>query len=229
MALPDCICVSGQPLGDQLAAIYCAAYTWTEDESLPTCVCVDGYTLSDKLFAIYQAVFTAAEDDTLTAPYCVRGHPLSDQLTEIYTALLLLTGGADLPTAICVRGMTLFQQVDAIFCAALSVEVECAVPTLVSATIVGSVLTLVFSVDVTGSIGFTIDVDGSNDPLTYVSGDGTDTLVFNAETDAAEGDEVLLDYTPGNVANRECPLVAISDFVVTNDAPGLFFTLDPVA
>jgi hypothetical protein len=197
MALPDCYCVSGQPLGDQLSAIYCAAYTWTEDASLPTCACVDGYTLSDKLFAIYQAVFVAAEDDTLLSPYCVRGHPLGEQLTQIYTA---------------------------IFCAALAVEIECTIPTLVSATIVDEILTFVFSEDVTGQDGFNGTVDGVPAAFTYLSGEGTDTYTFQSDTPAMEGDAVLLSYDiSGNIVNGDCPLAAFADFPVTNNTPGIFF------
>lgn len=228
MALPDCTCITGLPIGEQLSAIYCAARAWTDSDSLPSCLCVTGLPLSEQLTAIYEAVYAAAEDGDLRSVGCVRGLPLGEQLTAIYEAILPLTDSAVLPSALCVSAMPLFTKLEAIFCAAMEVELVCTVPTLLSATIVGSNLTLVFDRDVDGHDGFTIDVDGANDPLTYSSGDGTDTLTFSAETDAAEGDEVFLNYAPGDVqSGPECPLAGFTNFEVTNNTGLQFYYLRP--
>jgi len=122
--LPTCECIEGLPIGQQLSAIYCAVFAWTEDADLPSCVCVDGLTFSDKLTAIYEAILAASDDSSLPSVLCVRGYPIGEQLLAIYEALLTLTDDESLPTAACVAGMTLSEQIDAVFCALLGLEVS---------------------------------------------------------------------------------------------------------
>lgn len=117
----------------------------------------------------------------------------------------------------CVKGLPIFDQFSAIYCALLDVDTSCTTPTLVSATIDAGVLTLVFSETVTGHDGFVLEIDGVAAVLTYVSGEGTDTLVFSTVPDASVGDEVILNYVPGDVANGDCLLEAIEEFFVTNN------------
>lgn len=129
-----------------------------------------------------------------------------------------------LPTCQCISGRPPFDRLADIFCALSQIDLACVIPTLLSATIDEDVLTLVFDEEVTGNTGFTIEVDGANDPLTYVSGEGTNTLVFSAQTAADPGVDVFLSYAPGDVASGpECPLAIIEGFVVTNNT-GVQFT-----
>lgn len=122
----------------------------------------------------------------------------------------------------CVKGLPIFDQFSAIYCALLDVDTSCTTPTLVSATINAGELTLEFSETVTGHDGFALEIDGGNVDLTYVSGEGTNTLIFATIPAAAEGEEVILDYNPGDVANGDCLLELIDDFPVTNET-GLGF------
>lgn len=90
-------------------------------------------------------------------------------------------------------------------------------PNLVSANVTDGTWTLVFSVAVTGTSGFSGVVQGVATTLTYRQGHGTDTLIFDASVAAVALDVVTLDYTPGNVVNIDYPLSAITSFSVTND------------
>lgn len=133
-----------------------------------------------------------------------------------------------LPTCICVAGRPPFERLGDIFCALSQIDLECVIPTLVSATIVDDQLTLTFSEEVTGHDGFFLEIDGVDSALTYTSGEGTNTLVFSSATPAEEGEEVILDYVPGDVnSGAECPLAPIEDFPVTNNTGQVFFYLRP--
>lgn len=76
-----------------------------------------------------------------------------------------------------------------------------AVPTLASATISGSTLTVTFSAPVTQGAGYSnadlnldMSVTGDDVPLTYVSGNGTATHVYLSGSPASAGDLVDLDF-----------------------------------
>lgn len=133
-----------------------------------------------------------------------------------------------LPTCICVAGRPPFERLGDIFCALSQIDLECVIPTLVSATIVDDQLTLVFDEEVTGHEGFLVTIGGLDFNVTYVSGEGTTTLLFTADSGAGEGEVVTLDYTPGDVnSGAECPLAPIDDFAVTNNTGVDFFYLRP--
>lgn len=83
-------------------------------------------------------------------------------------------------------------------------------------------LTLVFSVEVTGHDGFVLEIDAGNTVLTYESGEETSTLIFSSVPAAGPGEEVILSYAPGDVANGDCILAEFSGFEVTNNT-GLEF------
>lgn len=138
-----------------------------------------------------------------------------------------------LPTCICVAGRPPFERLGDIFCALSQIDLECVIPTLLSATIgtTGETITLVFDQEVTGTgAGFTITLDSGNSFLTYASGDGTTTLVFTIEPDALEGEvaQLFYDDTVGDVqSGPECPLASFNDFAVTNNTGQVFFYLRP--
>lgn len=137
-----------------------------------------------------------------------------------------------LPTCICVAGQPPFARLGDIFCALSQIDLACVVPTLLSATIVDDVLTLVFSEDVSGftpgANGFELTVDGNVGLLDYVSGDGTTTVSFTSDFPAGLGDTVLLTYVPGNVnSGAECPLAGFVDEPVTNNTGLTFNYLRP--
>lgn len=102
-------------------------------------------------------------------------------------------------------------------------EVDLIDPELSSATvgINGLSWTLIFSESVTTD-GTGFSGDGSTTgavALTYVSGSGTNTLLFTGNATIIQGETVTLDYTPGNVADASSnALAAISDSTVTNDS-----------
>lgn len=128
-----------------------------------------------------------------------------------------------LPSCICVAGRPPFDRLNDIFCALSQINLQCVAPVLVSASINDDQLTLVFSENVTGHLGFTLEIDGGNAPLTYVSGEGSNTLLFTSNPPANEGEEVILNYDEitGNVTSEaECPLAAIEGFSVTNETTG---------
>jgi len=124
------------------------------------------------------------------------------------------------PSCECVKGLTLSEKLAAIYCAALEVSIPCTTPELLSAIINGPTLTLVFSENVSGFVaganGFSILLEGDPGSLNYVSGDGTDTVIMTSVPAAGPGASVFVGYIPGDIANRECPLEAITAFPVTN-------------
>lgn len=134
-----------------------------------------------------------------------------------------------LPTCQCVAGRPPFDRLGDIFCALSQIDLACVIPTLLSATIgvSGETITLVFDQEVTGTgAGFTLAMLSDNSTLTYVSGDGTTTLVFTISPSAIEGEEGVLNYDDaiGDVSSgAECPLASFADFPVTNNT-GLQFT-----
>lgn len=248
--LPTCLCVRGLPPYDRLTAIYQAAAELSGDESLPDSLCVAGVPPFDRFAYIYAAFRVIAEDDTLPSMECVEGESPQDQVSRIYQAAAIYADDPSLPSYLCVRGLPIWHQwqeiyralyiavgepeelidplctnasfdiLSEVFCALTSV---CVTPVLESASILDDILTLTFSTRVTGNDGFDLEVDGVPATLTYLAGEGTDTLVFSSSVPALTGDAVLLDYAPGDVTNRDCPLASFSDFVVTNNT-GVFFT-----
>jgi hypothetical protein len=252
--LPTCDCISGFPPYDRLTFIYQAAAELSGDTTLPSADCVAGVPPFDRFAYIYAAFRVLAEDDSLPSQECIEGESYQDQVTRIYEAARIYAGDDGLPAVECVRGLPIWQQWDSIYaalysaagepdeledptcvgpnfdvlsgvyCALLTISIPCVTPVLVSATINGDILTLVFSEEVTGTEGFLIEIEGDSPTLTYTSGEGTDTLVFTTDPPGANpGEEVLLDYTPGNVTNQDCPLASFEDFVVTNNT-GVEFT-----
>lgn len=242
--LPTCDCIGGYPPFDRLTLIYQAAKELSGDTTLPSADCVAGVPPFARFAYIYAAFRVLAGDDSLPSMECVEGEPFQDQVTRIYQAAFAYAADSGLPTVACVRGTPIWQQWVNIYAAVYSAQGEpeelplpgcvnatfdvlsnvycaliagCVTPTLVAASIDGNILTLTFSNNVTGHTGFSLDIDGGASNLTYSSGDGTNTLVFTSDQSAASGDEVLLDYTPGNVTNGDCPLAAIDDYVVTNE------------
>lgn len=218
--LPSADCVAGVPPFSRFAYIYAAFRVLADDSSLPSMECVEGEQFKDQVTRIYQAARIYAADSSLPTYECVRGTPIWQQWVNIYAALYSAAGGPDeLVSPYCVSPQ--FDVLSHVFCALVA---ACQTPVLVSATIVGTSLTLVFSERVTGSSGFAIDIDGTPTGLAYTSGQGTDTLVYTTDLPGANpGEEVILDYTPGNVTSGNCPLEAIDDFEVTNNT-GVDFT-----
>lgn len=93
---------------------------------------------------------------------------------------------------------------------------------LSSATIdaTGLVLTLVFNTTATGHDGFTIDPSGGAATLTYNSGDGSNTLVFDISREITWDETVFLDYSGGDVEDAlGNQLSDITDRLVTNNVP----------
>lgn len=226
--LPDVLCVAGVPPFQRFSYIYAALRVIAGDDSLPSQECIEGESPSDQVARIYQAAAIYAADDTLDSYECVRGLPLWQQWVEIYTALYVAAGSPDeLTSPACVN--TSFDILSEVFCALAAGEAPCVIPTLVSATIGvdGDLLTLVFSENVTGQNGFELFSDGSPVAAIYASGEGTNTLLFDTGT-INEGENVTLDYTPGDVeSGPECPLAGFTDFPVTNNTGLLFFYLRP--
>lgn len=217
--LPSADCVAGVPPFSRFAYIYAAFRVLADDSSLPSMECVEGEQFKDQVTRIYQAARIYADDSSLPTAECVRGKPIWQQWANIYAAVYSAVGSPpELPAPTCVSSQ--FDVLNYVFCALVS---ACEIPVLVSATILSGTLTLVFSENVTGHTGFSLEIDGSGVGITYVSGEGTNTLVFEGDQGAGPGDEVTLDYTPGNVTNRDCPLAQIEDFEVTNNT-GVDFT-----
>lgn len=223
-SLPAADCVAGVPPFQRFAYIYAAFRVIAGDDTLPSQECVEGESFSDQVSRIYQAVAIYADDDSLLTYECVRGLPLWQQWVEIYRALYVAAGSpAELedPDCVNIAGLNVLSHV---FCAILQISIPCVTPVLVSATINADILTLVFSEEVTGTQGFNIEIAGGSANLTYTSGEGTNTLVYTTDPPGANpGDEVLLDYLPGNVTNQDCPLAAFEDVVVDNQT-GLQFS-----
>lgn len=135
-----------------------------------------------------------------------------------------------LPTCQCVAGQPPFARFDDIFCALSQIDLACVIPTVVSATIQfdGSTIIIVFSEEVTGTgEGLIVNSPVGAATLTLLSGEGTDTLTYDMDLVAQEGDVATLDYTPGNIANGECLLVAFTDFPVTNNTGLASYYLRP--
>lgn len=254
--LPTCECISGYPPYDRLTFIYQAAAELSGDDSLPSADCVAGVPPFHRFAYIYAAFRVLAGDDSLPSMECVEGEPFQDQVTRIYEAARAYAADSDLPAVACVRGTPIWQQWVNIYAALYSASsapddlvspfcvnssfdilshvycaltAGCVTPTLLSATInsSGEILTLVFSTSVTGTDGFTIEDDGAPNPLTYSSGEGTNTLVYFPQNTVNPGVDVTLDYNPGDVTNGDCPLAAIDSFVVINNSGNEFVYLRP--
>ncbi len=99
----------------------------------------------------------------------------------------------------------------------------CIAPTLLSAEINGSTVTLVFDVAVTGTAaGFELNADSGTLTPTYTSGSGTTTLIFTTNAPALFGDAVGLNYDNGvgNISSGpDCFLGFLDGFSVTNNTP----------
>jgi hypothetical protein len=222
--LPDVLCVAALPPFDRFSYIYAAFRVLAGDDSLPSQECIESETYQDQVTRIYEAVRAYAGDDTLPEVRCVRGTPIWQQWHSIYEALYVSIGSPDdLTDPACLSGP--FGGLSESFCALVS---ACEIPVLVSSEIDATVLILVFSENVTGFNGFSLEIAGGSVTLTYVSGEGTNTLVFEADPPGANpGDEVLLDYIPGNVTNRDCPLAPFEDVNVTNNTGTQFSYFRP--
>lgn len=211
-SLPDSLCVAGVSPFQRFAYIYAAFRVLADDDSLPSMECVEGESFKDQVTRIYEAAFAYAADSSLTAVECVRGLPIWQQWANIYAAVYSAQGGPeDLPLPGCVNAT--FDVLTNIFCALVA---GCVTPTLESASVNGDTLTLVFSSNITGHDGFTLlNLDAP--VITYVSGDGTNTLIFSVAPEVNAGEVNTLDYAPGDVTNGDCPLAAFSGFPVTNE------------
>jgi len=137
-----------------------------------------------------------------------------------------------LPTCQCVAGRPPFDRLGDIFCALSQIDLECVIPTLLSATINGSgeTITLVFDEDVTADgSGFLLNMDSGSSTLAYISGGGTPTLVFTITPAALAGEAGFLDYNEmdGDAASGECLLASFESFAVTNNTRLDFFYLRP--
>lgn len=227
--LPDSLCVAGVPPFQRFSYIYAAFRVIAGDDTLPSQECIEGEPPADQVARIYQAVAIYAADDTLPTYECVRGLPLWQQWVEIYTALYVAAGSpAELTDPACVN--TTLDILSEVFCALAAGEAPCVIPTLVSATIdvTGGFITLVFTEDVTSSgSGYLLAMDSDSSTLTYVSGGGTDTLVFSLDPDALEGESGVLNYTDGDTASGDCLLETFEGFPVTNNTGLVFFYLRP--
>lgn len=213
--LPDAECVAGLPPFHRFSYIYAALRVLAADDSLPSQECIEGESFQDQVTRIYEAALAYAGDATLPAVGCVRGTPLWSQWVNIYAALYAAAGSpAELVDPTCVSGP--FAGLSESFCALLG-EAPCVTPTMLSATIDDSILTLTFDVEVTGHSGFFLEIDGGNAAITFLDGEGTTVLTFSSNPAAGEGEEVVLGYDPGNVANGDCPLAEIEGFEVTNN------------
>lgn len=237
------------PPYDRLTAIYQAAAELSGDTSLPDVSCVAGVPPFERFAYIYAAFRVLADDSTLPSQECVEGESFQNQVTEIYRAVLIYSGADE--SYLCARGLPLWQQwqliyaalyesagdqetlespvctsptfdiLSDIYCALL--DQGCVTPELVSAVIGfdGETLTLVFSEIITGHEGFVFFQNGVEVGTTYVSGEGTTTLIF--ETVVSEDTTLTLDYAPGNVINGECPLEAFTGFPVVNGTGGFVY------
>jgi len=222
-SLPDSLCVAGVPPFSRFSYIYAAFRVLADDDTLPSQECVEGESKSDQVARIYQAAAIYADDDSLLSYECVRGLPIWQQWLEIYRAIYIAQGSpAELTDPDCanIAGLDVLSEV---FCGLVA---ACETPEIVSATIGvnGTTITLVFSTNVTGTgAGFLVDVEGDAGFLTYTSGSGTHTLVFEMDIEAPEGATATINYAPGDITNGSCPLLAFEDFPVTNNA-GVEFT-----
>lgn len=244
--LPTCACIGGYPPFDRLTLIYQAARELSGDTTLPSADCVAGVPPFARFAYIYAAFRALAGDDSLPSMECVEGEPFQDQITRIYQAAFAYAADSGLPAVACVRGTPIWQQWVNIYAAVYSAQGEpeelplpgcvnatfdvlsnvycaliagCVTPTLLSASINDSTVTLVFSHSVTGTgaLDFTVTIDGDTFTLVYVSGEGTNTYIFASPESAVQGAVVTLDYTPGDITNGDCPLAVISNFPVDNE------------
>lgn len=95
------------------------------------------------------------------------------------------------------------------------------VPTLSTASInsAGSTLTLGFSENASNHTGFSLSATGGAVSLTYSSGDGGTSKVFNLSRTIGSTETVTLSYTPGNVTDGSGnALASISSRAVTNNS-----------
>jgi hypothetical protein len=225
--LPSADCVAGVPPFDRFAYIYAAFRVLAEDDSLPSQECIEGESYQDQVTRIYQAARIYAADDALPAVECVRGLPIWQQWDNIYAALYSAAGEPEELTAPECLNATL-DTLSAVYCALVASEAPCVIPTLLSATIgtTGETITLVFDEEVTSTgAGWLVNMDSASSTLTYLSGTGTDTLMFTMDTPALAGESAFIEYdaTVGDAASGDCLLVTFGSFPVTNNT-GLEFT-----
>lgn len=230
-SLPSAVCVAAVPPLARIAYIFAAFRAVAGDDELPSQECVEGEPYPDQVTRIYEAAFAYAADDTLTAVECVRGLPIWQQWLPIYEALYAAAGDPEeLETPVCVAGLPQFDILTQIYCA-ITYLIENANPIVLSATILedGNTVQITFNQAVTGTSGFFFTVDGVERSFTYQAGEGT--AVYEYVLDDApivEGEEVLMDYTPGGVVSVTTgnPLEAFTDFPVTNPFD-VFYYLRP--
>ena len=92
-------------------------------------------------------------------------------------------------------------------------------PTLTGASIDsdGTTWTLEFSETVLGFLGFTADASGGAVSLSYLSGEGTNVVVFESDRAISFDEVVTLDYTPGDVEDvAGNAMEAFTDYEVVN-------------
>jgi lysophospholipase L1-like esterase len=101
----------------------------------------------------------------------------------------------------------------------LSYADPAAAPTLTSATVAanGTTFTVVLTHTPTGHAGFTLQSDGGQVLLTYVSGDGTGTLVYSTDRTVYSVETLTLDYAPGDITTGT-NLAAFTAAAVTNSS-----------
>lgn len=101
-------------------------------------------------------------------------------------------------------------------------------PSSITVNSAGTTLTIAFPANVTGHAGFTLNTAAGTPSLTYVSGDGTKSLVYTIGTAVTAGYPVTLDYTPGNVTDpNSIAMKAFAGRSVTNLVDGLFVITNP--
>jgi hypothetical protein len=160
------------------------------DAGLPEVDCVRGLPMWQQWVSIYEALYSAAgEPDELEDPSCLSGYPVGDILSAVFCGLSYLVVNAN--------------------------------PIVLSATVLpgGLSYSVTFNQAVTGTNLFELFINGGG-PINqaYFSGEGTNTLIFEIDTEIVEGDVVTLNYTPGNVVSVSTgdPLEAFTDFPVAN-------------
>jgi len=88
-----------------------------------------------------------------------------------------------------------------------------------SINVAGTQLTVVFSHAVRGSAGFALTLGGAANALTYVSGQGTASLVFSLAVTATIGQVATLNYVPGTVTDMfDNAIAAFYSAAVTNNS-----------
>lgn len=136
-----------------------------------------------------------------------------------------------LPSCLCVAGRPPFDQLGDIFCALSQVDLACVIPNFVSGEVNGSLMTLTFDQEVTGTgAGITVNFDSGSSTATYLGGDDTFTLAFTLANPVSEGELVFWDYDAlvGDIqSGADCPLATLQSASLTNNTGVFFYYLRP--